>query len=57
MITCDEIIEATKSTLTEIIPAKSISKKAGSTKSIATNFYILLVFLLMTMALLVAVSI
>ena len=42
VITCEEIIEATK-----IVPTKSIS----------TNFYILLIFLLITIALLIAVSI
>ena len=57
VITCDEIIEATKSTSTEIVPAKSISKKAVPTKVISTNFFILLVFLLMTMALMIAANV
>ena len=47
VITSDEILET----------AKSIPTKTVLTKSISTNFYILLPFLLITPALLIAVSI
>ena len=49
VVTCDEIIEATKTVPT--------STSSTSTKSTSTNFYILLAFLLITKALLIAVSI
>ena len=47
VITCDEIIDTTKSTSTKPVSAKSTS----------TDFYILLTFLLITIALLMAFSI
>ena len=47
MVICDEIIKETKST----------SRKAIPTKSTSTNFYILIVSLLITIALLIAISI
>ena len=46
MVTWDEIIEAIKTVLTKTVPIKSIS----------TNFYVLLAFLLVTTALLIAVN-
>ena len=49
MITCDEIIEKTKTVLTNFNENKGIFK--------TQNFYILLAFLLITIALLIAVSI
>ena len=48
---CDETIE------TKTVPTKSISTKASLTKSTSMDFYILLAFLLITIALLIAVSI
>ena len=50
VITCDEIIE-------ETIPRKSTATTTVVTKCTSTNFYTLLAFLLMTIALLRAVSI
>ena len=47
MITCDDIIEETKS-----VPTKNASKKV-----VSTNSYILLTFLLIAIALLITVSI
>ena len=52
VVICDEIIEKTKSPSTKIVLTKSTS-----TKTVLTNFYILLAFLLITIALLTAVSI
>ena len=52
MITCDEIIEERKTILT-----KSTSAKTVLTKFTSTDFYILLIFLLIIIALLIAVSI
>ena len=55
VVICDEIIEETKTiptkcTSTKTIPTKSTSTKAIPTKSTSTNFYILLAFLLITIA-------
>ena len=47
VITCDEIIDTTKTVLTKAVPTESTS----------TNFYILLIFLLIAKALLILVSI
>ena len=47
MITCDEIMDMAKSTSTKIVPTKINS----------TNFYILLAFLLVTLALRTAAKI
>ena len=52
MIKCDEIIVQTKT-----VPTKSTLTKAILTKWTSTNFCILLVFLLITIALFVAASI
>ena len=52
MITRDEIIEETKNISTKTVPTKTILAKNTS-----TNFYILIAFLLITIALLVTVSI
>ena len=52
VVECDEIIDTTKT-----IPPKSTSTKNVSAKSTLTNFYILLAFLLITIALLIAVNI
>ena len=52
VITCDEIIEKTKA-----IPTKSTSTKTVLTKCTSTNFYTLIAILLITIALLIAVSI
>ena len=52
VITCDEIVEATKISSTKTVPTRSTS-----TKIISTNFYILLAFLLITIALLIVVII
>ena len=51
VIICDEIIKETKA-----IPAKRTSTKTVLTKCTSTNFYILLAFLSLTIALLIAVS-
>ena len=45
MFTCDEIIDMTKSILTKIVPGKTVPTKSNSKK-----FYILLAFLLITIA-------
>ena len=52
VVTCDRIIDSTKT-----IQTKSTSAKIVLTKCTWTNFYILLAFLLITIALLIAVSI
>ena len=52
VITCDEIIKTTKISSTE-----TFSSRAFPTKEISTNFYILLAFLSMTIALFIVVSI
>ena len=52
VVECDEIIDTTKT-----IPPKSTSTKNVPIKSTLTNFYILLAFLLITIALLIAVNI
>ena len=57
VITCDEIIEATQSTSRKTVPEKSTSTKSVPTKSTSTNFYISFSILLISMALLIAVSI
>ena len=57
VVICNEIIEATKIISTKTIPAKSASTKTIPTKSISINFYILLAFLLITIALLISISI
>ena len=49
VISCDEIMEETKRTLTETVPTKTILLKS--------SFYILLAFLLTTIALMITVSI
>ena len=49
---CDEIVEETKTVLTKITLTKTVS-----TNSTSTNFYILLAFLLTTIALLITASI
>ena len=51
-MTCDEITDTTKSNL-----RKSTSTKTVPTKNTLKNFYILLAFLLIVLALLKAVSI
>ena len=51
IITCDETTDATKT-----VPTKSTLIKSVPTKTTLTNFYILLAFLLITVALLLAVS-
>ena len=51
-ITCHEIMGRRKTILTKTVPAKNILTKSNS-----KNFYILLAFLLITIALLIAVSI
>ena len=56
-ITCDEIIERAKTTPTKSTSAKTVTAKITSTKNTSTNFYIFLTFLLITIALLIAVSI
>ena len=52
MTACDEIIESTKTVPTKCTPTKTVP-----TKSTSTNFYILLIFSLITIALLIDVSI
>ena len=52
VVECDEIIDTTKT-----IPPKCTSTKNVSAESTLTNFYILLAFLLITIALLIAVNI
>ena len=52
VITCDEIIEETKT-----IQAKNTSTKTIPTKCTSTNFYILLAFLLIAIVLLISVSV
>ena len=56
-IICDEIIGATKCTSRKTIPIISTSTKLVPTKRTSTYFYILLIFLSITIALLIAVSI
>ena len=62
VITCDEIIEETKTIPTKSISAKTIPTKITSTKTVltkctSTDFYILLTFILIIIALLIAASI
>ena len=62
VIPCDKIIEptktvSTKTVLTKSTLTKSTSMKTVLTKSTLTSFHNLLTFLLITMALLIAVSI
>ena len=59
VIRCDEIIKTTKSILTKTVPTKSTSTNNKEKKLICKmkNFYFLIVFLLITMTLLIAVSI
>ena len=58
VITCDQIIDAeAKSTSTKAVLTKSASTKTIRTKSTSKNFHILLAFLLITIALLIAISI
>ena len=62
VIVCDEIIEETKtvlskSTSTKTIPTNSTLTKNVPTKVMSTNIYMLLAFLLITIALLLAVII
>ena len=52
MITCDEIIDTTISILTKTVTTKTVPAKSNS-----KNFYILLAFLLIAIALSIAVSI
>ena len=52
MITCDEIIDTTISILTKTATTKTVPAKSNS-----KNFYILLAFLLIAIALSIAVSI
>ena len=62
MISCVEAIEEKKTiprktVLTKTVPTKSTFTKTVLPKCTLTNFYILLAFLLITIALLIAVSI
>ena len=59
MIKCDEIIEPTKSTSAKLTPANSNEKEVTCKTSmfIFSNFYILLIFLLLTIASLITRSI
>ena len=62
VITCDEIIDVVPSaTLATRVKSyykitKTVSTKNASTKITSTNFYILLIFLLITLVLLIAAS-
>ena len=62
VITCDEIIDVVRSaTLATRVKSyykitKTVSTKNASTKITSTNFYILLIFLLITLVLLIAVN-
>ena len=59
VITCDKIIETTKSILTKTVPIESIPANFNAKKLIwkMRTFYILVIFLLITMTLSIAVSI
>ena len=59
VITCDKIIETTKSILTKTVPIESIPAKFNDKKLIwkMRTFYILVIFLLITMTVSIAVSI
>ena len=52
VIVCDKIIEVAKTVSTKSVPTKTVPAKTTS-----TNFYILLAFLLIIIALLIAISI
>ena len=62
VITCDEIIEETKTIPTKSTSTKTVLTKCTSTKTVLTkctsaNFYTLITILLITIALLIAVRI
>ena len=57
MITLDEIINTTKGILTRTVSPKTVPTKTIPTKSYSKNLDILLTFLLITIALLIALSI
>ena len=57
VVSCDEIIDTTKSILAKTVSMKTVTTKTIPIKSNSKNFYVLLAFLLITIAFLIAVSI